>query len=143
MKREPSGPNRVDMLRLFERLVKGHQSNSRIEISEACGEQEETVVIENGEDYAVIRLDLAQYVLDLAKKAKWPRGAHKKSEIATCYRDAFVIHWARRRKRELEDGGLSATDALWQAAEEARQHYRLMISATTIADRMQRRRSRR
>lgn len=59
-------PNREDLLWLFERLLK--VGPCRIETTTTCGEEEETRVIENGEDYAVIPLHLAEYVLDLAKR---------------------------------------------------------------------------
>jgi hypothetical protein len=132
--------NRRDTLDLFERHLK--TSPCRIEIIETYGEQEEISVKENGEDYAVIPIHLAQYVLDLAKQAKGPRGRRPESKLYTQRRDWWVLWWARRRKRELEDGGLSATAALHRAAEETQRHFRLPISAGTIADRMQRKRSR-
>jgi hypothetical protein len=125
------------MLDRFERhLMKG--GPCRIETTA----EEETHVIENGEDYAVIPIRLAQYVLDLAKHAPWPKGRRTASRLYTQRLDMCVRSWVRRRKRVLEDGGLSATAALHQAAEEARDHFRLPISAGTIADRMQRKRSR-
>ena len=134
-------PNREDMLWLFERLLK--VDPCRIETTTTCGEEEETSVIENGEDYAVIPIHLARYVLDLAKQAKWPKGRRTESKLSAQRIKFVVLWWARRRKRELEDGGLSATAALHRAAEEAQRHFRLPISAETLADRMQRKRSRR
>jgi hypothetical protein len=133
-------PNRADLLGLFERLLK--PVPCRIEITETCGEQEETSVIENGEDYAVIPLHVARYVLDLATQAPWPKGRRTESKLTAQYREYWVRWWALRRKRQLEDGGLSATAALRQAAKEACDHFRLSVSAETVADRMQRKRSR-
>ena len=127
--------NRQDMLDLFERLLK-EKNPCRIEVIETCGEQE-IHVKENGEDYAVIPLDLGQYVLKLAKKAPWPRGPRTKP-TNIWRKDWPVLRWARRRKRELEDGGLSATEALAQAAKEA--SHRSERSAAWIKDRMQRKR---
>lgn len=114
-----SGPNRLDMLSLFERLVKCQVDKKFVN---------------------KIPTELALYVLDLARKAPWPsRGPHPKPSIS--YKDALVISRARGRKRELVDAGLDATAALEAAANEASQHSRL--SASTIKDRMQRRLSRR
>ena len=131
-------PNRQDLLWLFERLLE--VGPCRIETID--GDQGETSVIENGENYAVVPVHLARYVLDLAKQAPWPKGRRTESKLSSRRRDMWVLRWAHRRKRELEDGGLSATAALPQAAEDARRHFRLMISAGTIADRMQRKRPR-
>jgi hypothetical protein len=83
-------PNRQDMLYLFERLVKGP------------AEADEEFVDK-------IPTEVALYVLDLAKKAPWSRGPHTKSRLT--FGDSSVISWARRRKRELEAGGLSAGKA--------------------------------
>jgi hypothetical protein len=123
---KPSSPNRQDMLYLFERLVKGPA--------------------EAGKDFVhKIPTPLALYVLELAKKAKWPKGPHTKSRLSTIYNEARVIYWARRRKRELEDKGLPPGKAKEQAAKEAsKKDVRPQgLSEATIADRMQRRRSRR
>jgi hypothetical protein len=57
------------------------------------------------------------------------------------YKRLRVIRRARRRKAELEDRGLSATDALVQAAEDVSQQSSL--SASHIADLMQRKKPRR
>lgn len=132
-------PNRQDLLWLFERLLE--VGPCRIETID--GDQGETSVIENGENYAVVPVHLARYVLDLAKQAPWPKGRRTESKLSAQRIEFVVLSWARRRKRELEDGGLSATAALHRAAEEAQRHFRLPVSAGTIADRIQRKRSRR
>ena len=85
----------------------------------------------------MIPIDLAQYVLDLAKQAPWPRGPRTKP-TNVWRKDWRVIFWARRRKRELQDGGLNATEALKEAAKEA--SHRSERSAAWIKDRMQRKR---
>jgi hypothetical protein len=139
MTRKPASPNRADLLRLFERLLKG--GNCRIEIIETHGEQEETLVIENGEDHAVIPIHLAQYVFELAKTAPWPKGRHTESRLRRIYEESSVIGWARRRKLELQDGGLPPGKALKRAAKEA--SHRSEHPDAWIEDRMQRKRSRR
>jgi hypothetical protein len=143
MTRKPSSPNRQDLLWLFERMLK--VGPCRIETID--GDQGETFVIENGEDYAVIPIHIARYVLELAKQASWPRGPHTKPTY-NWHKEYWVIRRARRRRRELQaaDKTKKAIDALWDAAEEVAETEdakRLGLSAANIYDKMQRKRSRR
>lgn len=110
-----------DRIRLFERLLMGPE--------------------ETGAEYVDMPTDLCRYILDLAKRAPEPRPGRTVSRGRVIVRNALSIHWARRRKRQLEAEGMSATDALWQAAEETAK--RSLLSAAMIRDRMQRKRSRR
>jgi hypothetical protein len=93
-----------DRVRLFQRLVKGPA--------------------EAGEEFVKIPTGLALYILELAKRApKLGRGPSEK-DGRTEVREALVINRARTRKRELQDGGMSASEALDQAAKEASENAR-------------------
>jgi hypothetical protein len=113
---KPAPNDRVDLLWLFERLVKGPA--------------------DAGEDYVKVPTDLALYVLELAKRAPWPRGPHPKSRVKR-NRESLAIMRAKCMKRKLEDQGLSAGEALDEAAAQAAKGSHL--SAVTIRDLMQRR----
>ncbi len=139
-------PNRQDLLSLFERLVSGDPDDeSRITTVETYDTVTQESVVTKGTDLVVVPMHLAQYVLDLAKKAKWPSGPHTKISNSVIIARSLVIHRARRRKSELEDVGLTATAALAQAADEVAKTEdakRLRLSASFIKDQMQRKRSR-
>ena len=91
--------HRVDLLWLFERLVKGPA--------------------DAGEEYVdKMPTDLALYILELAKAAPWPPGPHPKSR-AKRNRESLAIMRAKCMKRELEkERGLSAGEALVKAAKQ-------------------------
>jgi hypothetical protein len=116
-----SSPDRQDYLNLFERLV--------------------MYSVDADEDYVDrIPTPLALHMLNLVKQAPWPTGPRGNS-MGEGYKRLRVIRRARRRKAELEDRGLSATDALDQAAEDVSQQS--LLSASHIADLMQRKKPRR